>query len=453
MHALEDLYNEVRDPATKPRVREAIDAYNAGAFRSAIISTWVAVSLDLVAKIRELADQGDGAALAWRNALDAAITAGNKQKLQKIEADLLDDAKTQFSFINEREYIELNRLRDDRHVCAHPAFVDIDRIFSPTAELVRVHLSTAVAAVLSQPPTPGRKALERFFADIQASTWPATRTELGAYLRDNYLDRGKQSLRENLAQVIIKGVLRIPEGSELISERLAEAAHALDDVAPALLEQGLRRAVTNRFQSGGLPEDEALRLIGRLGDVAAVWNAIPDTAKAGLVAAIGRRELDDLVSDGILSTVQANADAAAAVETRLLHVPPDRVTSVFTGIIIGCRAAPHLWSHALREFAESPGWWAAEERMRGLILPFAPHMTAEHLHEVAEATLANSQIREAASMPYLMEQLFTLVPLGPGVLAEWESFVTKLIAAAGGNAMTQYAYPGLQYRISAVKSA
>ena len=87
MHALEDLYNEVRDPATKPRVREAIDAYNAGAFRSAIISTWVAVSLDLVAKIRELADQSDGAAVAWRDALDAAITVGDKQKLQKIEAE------------------------------------------------------------------------------------------------------------------------------------------------------------------------------------------------------------------------------------------------------------------------------------------------------------------------------------------------------------------------------
>jgi hypothetical protein len=452
MHALEDLYNEVRDPLTKPRVREAIDAYNAGAFRSAIISTWVAVSLDLVAKIRELADQGDGAALAWRGTLDAAITAGNKQKLQKIEADLLDDARTRFSFINEREYIELSRLRDDRHVCAHPAFVDVDKIFSPTAELVRVHLSTAVAAVLSQPPTPGRKALERFFAEIQASTWPGTRTELGAYLRDNYLDRGKQSLRENLAQVIIKGVLRFPEGSELVSERFAEAAHALDDVAPALLEQGLRRAVTNRFQSGGLPEDEALRLIGRLGDMAAVWNAIPDTAKAGLVAAIGRRDLDALISDGTLSTMQANADAAAAVEARLLHVAPDRATSVFTDII-GRRAAPHLWSHALREFAGSPGWRSAEERMRGLILPFAPHMTAEHIHEIAEATLANSQIREAASMPYLMEQLFTLVPLGPGVLAEWESFVSKLIAAAGGNPMAQYAYPGLQYRIAAVKSA
>ena len=115
--------------------------------------------------------------MAWRDALDAAITGGDKQKLQKIESSLLDDAKTQFSFINEREYIELCRLLDDRHVCAHPAFVDVNKVFDPTAELVRVHLSTAVAAVLSQPPTPGRKALDRFFAESKASTWPSTRTD------------------------------------------------------------------------------------------------------------------------------------------------------------------------------------------------------------------------------------------------------------------------------------
>ena len=114
------------------------------------ISTWVAVSLDLVAKYRELADQGDSAAVAWRDAHVAAITAGDKQQLQRIESGLLDDAKTQFSFVNEREYIELCRLLDDRHVCAHPAFVDVDTVFSPTAELVRVHLSRLQAPLSSR---------------------------------------------------------------------------------------------------------------------------------------------------------------------------------------------------------------------------------------------------------------------------------------------------------------
>lgn len=450
MHALEDLYNAVRDPATKPRVREAIDAYNAGAFRSAIISTWIAVSLDLVAKIRELADQGDAAAAAWRATLDVAITAGDKVRLQKIEASLLEAAKTNFSFINDREYTELARLQDDRHVCAHPAFVDIDQVFSPTAELVRVHLASAVAAVLSQPPAPGRKALDRFVEESKASTWPATRADLGEYLRDNYLDRGKQPLRDNLAQVILKGVMRAPDDNELISDRLADAAHALDDVAPELLEHGLQRVVTHRYQSGGIPEDEALRLIGRLGDMTAVWNAIPATAKTGLLAAIGRREPHDLAADGILSTLQADADAAAAVQERFLSMSSLLATSVLPDIIAR-NPAPHLWPRALHEFAQSHSFRSAEERMRGMILPFAQLMTSKDIREIAEAALANDQIREAANMPHLMERLFALVPIGPDVLAEWEKFVSELIATEDGDAKAYYAYPGLQAQIAAAK--
>lgn len=181
MHALEDLYNEVRDPATKPRVPEAIDAYNAGAFRSAIISTWVAVSLDLVAKIRELADQGDSAAVAWRDTLDAAITASNKQQLQKIEADLLDDAKTQFSFINEREHIELSRLLDDRHVCAHPALVDVNKVLA-----LRPNWSGSTCRPQSPPSSrspqpPGGRPLSDFsqrarrrHGRVPAPIWPLT---------------------------------------------------------------------------------------------------------------------------------------------------------------------------------------------------------------------------------------------------------------------------------------
>ena len=375
-----------------------------------------------------------------------------RKDCRRLKTDLLDHAKVQFAFINEREYIELRRLQDDRHVCAHPAFVDVEQVFSPTAELVRVHLSTAVAAVLSQSPTPGRKALDRFFAESKASTWPSARVDLAAYLRDNYLDRGKQSLRENLSKVIIKGVLKAPEGNELISERLAEAAHALGDVTPALLEFGLRQVVTNRFQSGGLSEDEQLRLVGRLGDMAVVWDAIPVTAKPGLVAAIERRPLLELTGDGILSTAQAYAEATAAVESRLLRLTLSIGHVNALRSIIGINPAPHLWLHALRVFGESLSYRSAEDGMRGLILPFAPQMTAAHVRRIATATLGNPQIREAANMPSLMEYLFNLVPHSPTVLAEWEAFVSKLVEAADGDTSAYYAYPGLQALVAEAKA-
>ena len=183
-----------------------------------------------------------------------------------------------------------------------------------------------------------------------------------------------------------------------------------------------------------------------------MWEAIPTTAKPGLIAAIGRRKLDDLASDDILSTVQAYAEAASAVEDRLARIPPLRDTDILTKIIAR-RPSPHLWPHALRIFADSSGWRSAEDRMRALILPFAPGMTAQNVREIAKATLANEQIRAAADIPSLMERLFTLVPLGPDVLTEWQVFVDKLVDAEDGDTTAHFANPGLQARITAATSA
>ena len=50
MRALEDLLNEVRDRESRRYLEEAIRAYHAGAFRSAIIAAWIAVAFDLIAQ-------------------------------------------------------------------------------------------------------------------------------------------------------------------------------------------------------------------------------------------------------------------------------------------------------------------------------------------------------------------------------------------------------------------
>jgi hypothetical protein len=123
MRALEDLTNEVRDTRSRDRLAEAVRAYQSGALRPAIIATWVAVALDLVNKIRELADLGEPAAMAYVKELDGAIAAQSPKALARLERELLDRCRDEFEFIEHREHIELTRLLDDRHVCAHPGFV------------------------------------------------------------------------------------------------------------------------------------------------------------------------------------------------------------------------------------------------------------------------------------------------------------------------------------------
>lgn len=77
---------------------DAVRAYQSGALRACVISIWVAVALDLTAKIRELADGGDGAAVAWTAAMDQAITNDAIARLGKIEQELLDVCRDTFQF-------------------------------------------------------------------------------------------------------------------------------------------------------------------------------------------------------------------------------------------------------------------------------------------------------------------------------------------------------------------
>ena len=56
---LDELVLTVRDRNSRSYIGEAITAYRARAYRSAVMSAWVAVDYDVIAKLRELAVQGD----------------------------------------------------------------------------------------------------------------------------------------------------------------------------------------------------------------------------------------------------------------------------------------------------------------------------------------------------------------------------------------------------------
>src|SRR5271156_173821 len=110
---LDELVQTVRDINAREYISEAIAAYRARAYRSAIMGTWVAVAYDIIGKIRELAVEGDANAVAFTTALDGAIVqkATNYvqaiKTLQGIENDLLNQALNSFEFITPQEYADL----------------------------------------------------------------------------------------------------------------------------------------------------------------------------------------------------------------------------------------------------------------------------------------------------------------------------------------------------------
>ncbi|TXS52622.1 hypothetical protein EAO75_07965, partial [Streptomyces sp. uw30] len=63
---VESLLAQVRNPDTRPLAEEAWRCYNSGAIRASIAATWTAVTADIIAKLIQLADNGDAGAIAFR---------------------------------------------------------------------------------------------------------------------------------------------------------------------------------------------------------------------------------------------------------------------------------------------------------------------------------------------------------------------------------------------------
>jgi hypothetical protein len=440
VRALEDLQNQVRDPESRRYLAEAIRAYQAGALRSAIVAIWVSVALDLVAKIRELATQGEKAAISYIEGLDRAVQRGDIDQLVQVERNLLTISRDSFELIDAREQVELERLRLDRHVCAHPAFVKPEEVFDPTPELVRVHIATAVDSVLARVPSPGKKAIDRFRLEIDQDTFPQDPQILADYLRERFFERGKSSLRRGLAELIVKGSIDPPEGDLRRSNRCALAAHALDRIEPELLKAALMRVVRAREEGPGLSQVELVRFAGMLGDLSVSWQVLPTTSHHRVMAAIENASVAHLVDHGLF-TRRLPEEYASVVRRRQEELSVADLQETVT-------QNPDLsyMEAAVKMLAESGSFRQAERNMERHILPVAHQMDVPDIRRVLDAFRDNRQIHFASKMPDLMLDFFHRTTQHYlGCYFDWLA-VQEGVAALdtkGG----YYSYPGLSKAI------
>jgi len=156
---LDELVAECPDPRSRKYIQESVQCYKAGAYRSAVVSCWIAVAFDLADKIREVAASGDAIAQEAITKFDRARSDGDVRSALAFERELLHLARDKFEFISAIEFIDLERLATDRNRCAHPSLAFDAEVFEATPELARLHIVNAARYVLSQPAAQGKKAL------------------------------------------------------------------------------------------------------------------------------------------------------------------------------------------------------------------------------------------------------------------------------------------------------
>ena len=260
----------VRDLESRRLIGEAITAYRGGALRSALMSTWIAVAYDIVAKARGLAAQGEAAPKAFVKELDTAIEAQDKRKFLTIESELLSRANSDLQLLAPHEYAALTRLQDDRHLCAHPAFIVEDKLYQPSPELVRTHIVHALQHLLVYAPLQGKSAIARFEANLMSPSFPTTAEQIGAFVREKYLDRAKDVLVINL----IKAIVSAPFGADRAkfasrTRTLALILREIMKAKTAIYDSEMPTYVAAKFEN--VPDDLLLSICPFLENDPRIW--------------------------------------------------------------------------------------------------------------------------------------------------------------------------------------
>lgn len=306
---IDALALKCRAERSRDYIAESIQCYRAGAYRSSIVHTWIAVVFDLVDKIRELALANDPIAVRINAKYETYITQinqGNDQGVKnalEFERTILSTCRRELEFFNHQQITDLERLREDRHQCAHPSFQRAGVPHRPSAELARLHLRNAVEHVLSQPPIQGRPAIAEIITTIASEYFPRDRYQAATALRQTPLANPSEALIRGLIDELVFKYAEADSplyGKIQVGAALSSMLDTHRDIAETRIAQKLSTLV-RRVDDNGLPSvarliaaipeaitliDEAARL--RLSEFVRVG---PDLDVLPAMAGLGRHPL------------------------------------------------------------------------------------------------------------------------------------------------------------------
>lgn len=440
---IDSLCLSVRDGESRRLISEAVTAYRGGAFRSAIMATWIAVAYDIISKARELAAQGEVAPKAFIDDLDLAIDSTDIPRRQNIERLLLKTAYDTLQLLAPHEFDALSRMYADRHLCAHPAFVADDELFQPTPELVRSHLIHALQYLLIHAPLQGKSAVSRFEADVLSPSFPTSSQDIGAYVRSKYLDRAKDVLVSNL----IKGLLTASFGTERVKfvgkERLlAQTLREIAVAKTAIYDQVVPPFVARRFEA--VADDVLLKICALLEADTRIWTWISEPVRIRIRTLLSSSTLANLKAAGAFDAF-AIPELADVLMVRFDAFDEDTQISV-----ISENPRREFVDRAIELYSGAGGWRHAEMLGRALMVRLATFFTADDIRRVLESVMSNGQIGGASGTPAILDTVFDLsMAVLPEARPHWQNFVDAMTTQQRGDLTAHHAYPSIRAKLQA----
>lgn len=376
---IEALSVRCRSEQSKVYIAEAMQCYRAGAYRASIVSTWIAVVFDLIDKIRELAVAGDATAKTIEAKYETYIKqieqnnpSGIKSALE-FEREILETCLDQLQFFDPQQFIDLRRLREDRHRCAHPSFQRVGIPYQPPAEQARVHIRNAVVHVLAQPPVQGRAALAELKTLVSSAYFPTDDKKALAQLQNSGLKNATEALVRGFIDQLIFGFLT--DTDPLFYKRQVVAAvNATFELYPALSEDRLRKQLNKAIRD--VPDSRFPGAACLVTYVKSAWAVLEQTSKDKVVCFIKEGPAGDVMS-GLEDLAQLDG-LKPAVEQRVSTLTFDELAQAISSH--GLRT--HAKEQAMHFLSQVRSWDRANEVFSKAVLPLFSCLSTEDIERI-----------------------------------------------------------------------
>ena len=371
---IEVLALRCRSEQSKTYISEAILCYRSGAYRATIVSVWVAVIFDLVDKIRELAVAGEAKAVPiWTQyenyikQIDEGNVHGIKAALE-FERVLIHTCKDELQFFDQQQMVDLQRLREDRHRCAHPSFQQVGEPYRPSAEQARLHLTNAVSHVLAQPPVQGKVQLARLLTLISSNYFPQDHAQAVTQLRASALARPSDALINGFVDMAIFKYFEA--ASPLYWKPQARyALNAITEMHRPQAEARLAKQLNRMLQDASDAELPAAAALAT--GISSFWSLLLPPARDKLKQYI-KNTPNHLVLPG-LSTLVMTVELAPIVKEKISTLSDDELATAINSF--GLKGAAK--ERSLELISQVGSFNSANERINQLFLPIFDEFTKD----------------------------------------------------------------------------
>lgn len=380
---LDELVQNVRNTNSKNYLNEAISSYRIGAYRAALIITWIAVCVDIIEKIKELSLSGDPVAKRLEERLNG-IKSNDPTSMLSFEREILDMACDDLQLISAIEKSHLERLKNDRNVCAHPTFSDDGNQFSPLPELALSYIVQASNYLLIHAPVKGKVVIQRLFDLVNENSFPEDSEKAFKVLSsENNLGRVRSSSVRNLSLILLKRVFRDESGISIsLLNRISASLVAIERIAPDVYNEVMER---NFGKMLSITTDLQLMRVFPFLIKIDVWRQIHDAEKIRIEGLIQSMLVDDLIKYGVTKLTELNYE----IKLKLLPVI-ENFNDQQKYKLLSAYPSKTFKKEAIGLFSDSRSFDSAESRGANILIPMAKHFNDDDFNKLFEGALNNT---------------------------------------------------------------